>query len=151
MLIIFSSCCSKKELFTYEKPIAYKLLKQQRIFYKEKKISFWREEWIKHTKNIDSTHFIYQNFETFYIFTPNKIVKRLELRNHSTKNLLRTYRSQNGDIGTYNSCFLKIGSEKLIIEKKGLDTIFLIDEVQNIENVLIRITDHKEDSFRFKN
>ncbi|MDT7831091.1 hypothetical protein RQM59_01800 [Flavobacteriaceae bacterium S356] len=139
ILIVFSSCCSKKEFLTINKPIAYKLVKQHRIYHKRKKISFWKEEWTKHAKNIDSTHFIYQNFETFYVFTPNKIVKKLELRNYTPESILQYYKNESGSIGTYTNCSIKIGSEKLMLEKKGLDTIVLTDQLQSIDNILIRI------------
>lgn len=138
-LVLYGSCCSKKELLSYSKPIIYKLITQRSTYYTEKRISFWKQEWIKHTRSIDSTHFIYQNFETFYVFSPDKVVKQLELRNSVTKDLLTTYKNQDGRIGRYTNCFLKIGGEKLVLEKKGLDTLVLIDQVRNIESILVRI------------
>ncbi len=137
--IVISSCCSKKEFLTLNQPVAYKLVKQQKIYYKEKRISFWKQEWIRHTESIDSTHFIYQNFETFYIFTPKKIVKQLTLRGRNIKSKLQNYKHEDGKIGTYTNCHIQIGSEKLMVEKKGLDTIVLIDQLQSIENILVRV------------
>lgn len=138
-LIIMSSCCTQKEFLTTNTSTAYKLVKQQRTFSTENRISFWKTEWIPQTKSTDSTHFIYQNFETFYVFTPDKIVKKLELRNRSTKNSIFNSKNHDEKIGTYTNCAIKIGSKKLMLHKKGLDTIILKDQVQSLESILVRV------------
>ena len=142
ILIILSSCCSQKEFLSIEKPIIYKLVKQQSFYHTSKKISFWKEEWTKHIKAIDSTHFIYQNFKTFYVFSPNKTVKKLELRNISEEDVILNHKNKDGIIGKFNDCSIKLNNEKQILEKRNLDTIIIRDQIQNIESILIRINNN---------
>lgn len=139
IIVLLSSCCSKKVLFTADRPMVYKLIDQKRISFTTKRISIFKEEHIKHARPMDSTHFIYRNFETYYVFATDKSIKRLELRNYKASDVAFNYKNEFGDIGHYTACFTKIGSEKLTLEKKGLDTIVLTDANRSLEHILLRV------------
>lgn len=137
--LLITSCSSPKDSLIPQKPAVYKLVKQLSFYYHEKRISFWKEEWIKETKSIDSTHFVYRNFDTYYVFMPNKVYKKLELRNYADEDVLSHYQNEVGIIGKYTNNSIHTVDGKNTIKRKGLDTLIIEDNIQKIESVLVLI------------
>ncbi len=135
---LFVACCGQKNLMLSNGPHDYKIVRSYRIKRIAHKDTLANTSYIYRQVPLSKSHFIYQNFQTYYRFQNDKEVLRFEVLDGETVNLdlLKPVA-----IGENGSCRLSFVSEQRYFKvlREHPDSLTLHNTDKNTWHVLSKI------------
>jgi hypothetical protein len=124
-LLVLTSCYTKKEFLLLNKPAIYKLAGYRTYDY---------FIGVKYSKSIASSHFVYKNFDTFYVLFPNQTLRIIELRDPKEIDIIQSINDLEEINIKYNNCIYKD-----LVKKISKDTLILDTGLEPVEEIYVRI------------